>query len=293
MNRTIPLYDSFGVIVNPDATSSGSRKLASISDGEIMKLVHQHGMVLFRGFDSGDDVFRDFTSRFLKLAYSHGSNRRTKVSADGTVVEALNGQNEVPLHRELGYVPWSPDLLWFFCKVPPEKGGATTVCDGLGAADRLGSNVISLFEKKPIRYAHSWKRDEWQGFFATDSVDEVIQRLKTYPSIEYRGEFGDGGIRFDFVTSALQRHDDEPVFLNSILNMKESRLRDFCQVTFADGSELSDDLVAEISAACEACTRDVAWKEGDIVMIDNNRLLHGRRSFSGARMIHVRFGKAK
>jgi alpha-ketoglutarate-dependent taurine dioxygenase len=57
--------------------------------------------------------------------------------------------------------------------------------------------------------------------------------------------------------------------------------------TFADGSEISD---ADMEAVREAIWKNlavVAWKQGDVVAIDNNRVGHGRLPYRGPRMVAV------
>lgn len=49
--------------------------------------------------------------------------------------------------------------------------------------------------------------------------------------------------------------------------------------TLGDGSAFPDLLLHGIAAKAEAVTYDMAWQAGDIVVLDNARYLHGRRSF--------------
>ena len=50
----------------------------------------------------------------------------------------------------------------------------------------------------------------------------------------------------------------------------------------ADGTPIRDDVLAEALSVSDACTVDLKWASGDLVMVDNMRFMHGRRSFSSA-----------
>ncbi len=63
---------------------------------------------------------------------------------------------------------------------------------------------------------------------------------------------------------------------------------DFPQhVTFADGSPILDEHVAQIRDRGLENSVDVDWREGDILLIDNVLTAHGRRPFTGPRRILV------
>jgi alpha-ketoglutarate-dependent taurine dioxygenase len=60
-------------------------------------------------------------------------------------------------------------------------------------------------------------------------------------------------------------------------------------VFFDDDSEITDDIVAELNEVAERITTEISWQTGDILMVDNTRIRHGRRAFSDTqRDIYVR-----
>ena len=227
----------------------------------------------------------------MSSAFVHGSSNRAKVSFDGTVVEVVKGTKDMPLHRELAYVPWSPDIIWFHCKVPARKDGETTFCDGVRFAESLRPFALEAFLKKNIRYVHNWEPNHWKGFLQTDTIQSAVQELSRFRQVRILDTQNEC-LRFDYETSAIVDVNGRPAFLNSIANMKEPRLKGFCEVIFEDGSGIPEDLLSEIHAAGTRCTDQLAWQPGDIILADNNRVMHGRRAFEGTRTIHTRFGKA-
>jgi hypothetical protein len=56
---------------------------------------------------------------------------------------------------------------------------------------------------------------------------------------------------------------------------------------FGDGNPILDDTARSIAAALAAEETTFAWREGDVLLVDNQAIAHGRRPFVGARQIMV------
>ena len=50
----------------------------------------------------------------------------------------------------------------------------------------------------------------------------------------------------------------------------------------ADGSEVGTDEIEEIREIAETCTHEINWQDGDIAILDNTRVMHGRRAIADA-----------
>lgn len=59
---------------------------------------------------------------------------------------------------------------------------------------------------------------------------------------------------------------------------------------FSDGSEMPSEIIEEIRRVGEQCMEDIGWQDQDVALIDNSRVMHGRRAFRGDRVIYSRFG---
>lgn len=58
-------------------------------------------------------------------------------------------------------------------------------------------------------------------------------------------------------------------------------------VTYADGSPIPDNHIAQIRDCGLSEAVDVDWKQGDLLLIDNVSVAHGRRPFTGSRRVLV------
>ena len=51
--------------------------------------------------------------------------------------------------------------------------------------------------------------------------------------------------------------------------------------TFADGEQVSDLIIKQVADLAEKYTHEISWQNGDVVLIDNKRVMHGRRLIRG------------
>lgn len=288
MFNSSALFEKFGVIIKPNAKG----KILDLNVQQIKNLLHENGVVLFRGFEVDDAIFKEFSSRFMGSVLSHGASTRKKADPDGTVVEVVQGQKSMCLHKELGYVPWTPDLVWFYCKIAAKNGGETTVCDGAELFNSLSKPTQKLFTSQKIKYSHHWPHATWTGFLGCSTMEEAIATLSNHNGVKVLSRSSDEILKFEFVTSAIVKLKSEPFFLNSLLNMIDSKQLNICDVTFENGVPIASEIIDEIRATGENCTRPIEWHDNEIAMIDNGRVLHGRNAFTGTRVINTRFGKA-
>ncbi len=64
-------------------------------------------------------------------------------------------------------------------------------------------------------------------------------------------------------------------------------------VHFEDGSPIRDEILTELRAAGERLQECLEWQAGDMVMLDNSWIMHGRRAFSGPRDIVTRMANLR
>ena len=58
-------------------------------------------------------------------------------------------------------------------------------------------------------------------------------------------------------------------------------------ISFGDDTEIPDDAMQRVSDLADGLSFDVAWQTGDVALVDNFLVMHGRRPFSGKRCVLV------
>jgi len=98
-----------------------------------------------------------------------------------------------------------------------------------------------------------------------------------------------GRIRIDHLTAPLvpTRHGQRVAFCNNLLLHHGMQ----AGVPFADGSDLDEAAYERLARLAGRLTVEVAWQSGDVLMVDNTRMMHGRRAIlDERRLILTRFG---
>ncbi|MFE9566822.1 TauD/TfdA family dioxygenase [Streptomyces sp. NPDC006487] len=282
-------------------------RLTALGD-ELDSLLVQEKALVFRGFDVPADDLDGVLGVVLprRLAYVHGNSPRTKVGGNVYTSTEYPPEFTISMHNEMSYAYAWPARLAFYCQIRPGGGGATPVLDAARWLESLDDEVREAFAGG-VRYVQNLHDGyglgkSWQATFETDLQEEVEKFLDGTGAIwKWKG---DGGIRVESVRPATTRHpvtgaevwfnqadqwhpaglgDDTAAALAQILPEDELPQN----VTFADGSPIPEAYVAQIRDRGLAHAVDVDWAQGDLLLIDNVLLAHGRRPFTGNRRVLV------
>lgn len=286
---TCALSDSFGLtIMNADP----SVVLHALDPNVVVQLYKLFGIVLFRGFNVTLQAFENFTDKFTTNYTVNGNITRRSVSSNGTTQTVNAGDQLIPPHSEMAYTPFRPDMLWFYCETPASKGGETLVCDGLDVWSHLDSATKDLFLNRKVTYRKTFNSSQhdlnamahlWFG--QTMELSKVNDTLAHIPDTLFRIE-DDGCLYLEYTVPAVQKpkHHESLAFANSVI--VEDRT-----CFFQNGEPISRDLRLELFYKATNYSLQHKWQAGDVLMVDNSRMMHGRASFRDPRRnILVRMG---
>lgn len=297
--KTQPLSEKGGVLITP----TGDEGVPDLDTEEMIRLYKQYGAVYFQGFNATVSDFEAFTDRLSDDYMDNrgsGSFRETVEGArDKTIqnVAYIYGVGKqrtfgLPLHADRSYVKSQPEMMAFLCRTPAETGGQTTVCDGVEIAKGLGERSRALFGEKRLKYIRHYEDGEWQVLFRTDDHAEVKEYCDQN---DLTCEFHDDNtLTTEFLKPAIvtPKYTQEPAFVNSILIQlwqEEGLKRKSSLARLEDNSQIPEDVIDEVKEVSEALTVDLPWQPGDFVVVDNTRMMHGRREFTGeGREVYVR-----
>ena len=277
---------SFNITTLHDTTkiieSDKDQSITNIDKETVINLCAESGTLLFRGFSGDIDTFSEFVKNnsskvTLDPARSFHAENAQKVDA---------GLNAVGLHCENGNAPKLPHFIWFYCKKAAKTGSQTTFCDGRRVWAALPNETKQLFEAKKIKYSRNVPENLWRAYIAYEmpnikSADDVtVEHLKQF-SDQIDGQIfklnEDNSVHYSFIVGAAHKtlFSDDLAFANSILGPSYNYEKP--TITFEDDTAISDEIIEQIKAITEQETQEIIWQDGDIVMIDNTRFMHGRR----------------
>jgi alpha-ketoglutarate-dependent taurine dioxygenase/acyl carrier protein len=272
----------------------------------------KHGALLFRGFGLAHQS--DFEQFFPAISaqlmpYIEGATPRTLVGEKVYTSTEYPPDQSIAFHNELTYVTAWPKMIWFFCMQPAAGGGQTPIADVRRVFERIDVSIRNRFAEKGwmlVRNFGDGLSLPWQRSFHTTDKTEVEAYCRS-EGIEVEWKQG-GGLRTRQVRPAITNHphSGEPVWFNHVAfwhvssldrNVREAMLGMFKEnelpyhTYYGDGTSIEDSVVEEIRRAYEAERVEFDWQRGDILMLDNMLVAHGRNPFEGTRKVIVAMGE--
>jgi alpha-ketoglutarate-dependent taurine dioxygenase len=268
-----------------------------------------HGGVLFRGFalaTAGDFERAVRTIQPRLVNYTEGQSQRKRISDKVYNSTFYPARFDITLHNELSYAHKPPTRIFFFCETAPETGGETPIVDCRKVLARMDAVVRDRFLERGVRYVknmHGGKGygKSWQDHFETDDKAQVELYLR------------EGGVEFEWLPDGSLRTSqnrpaaiDHPVtgealWFNQATLWHVSdlgaegkvllrRLGEQALPTnayYGDGSPIDAADLDAIRQLMWAESVQFPWQPGDLLMLDNILVAHGRRAYTGSRNILV------
>jgi alpha-ketoglutarate-dependent taurine dioxygenase len=287
-------------------------------EAELEAALTEVGGVLLRGFDLPDeDAFQQVAQSYLHelLPYMEGQSPRTKVREAGIYTSTEYPKDQtVTLHHELSYSADPPPRILFFCKVEATTGGETPVVDGRRVAEKLDPAVRERFERLGVLYFKHMHGDpeggigrgkSWQAHFETDDRAKVEAYLRRN-QVEFEWN-ADQSLTTRQKRPALVPHrgDGRAVWFNQanlwhLSNFPERVQKNLLKLLtekqlpthayYGDGSPIAAEDMQHVRQVCLDESTKFLWKSGDLMILDNHTVAHGRMPFDGPRKVLVALG---
>ncbi len=274
----------------------------------VLGALAREGAVLLRGFPlrSAED-FDVFSGAFgfTPFTYEESLSNAVRINKTPRVFTANEAPPEVNilLHHEMAQTPFPPEKLFFFCQSAAEEGGETPLCRSDVLYRRLcevDASGAAAFDAKGVRYttrmpgeneAASGQGRSWGSTLRADSRAEAEQRLGGL-GYDYRWLEDGSLLATSPVLPAVDRlPDGRKTFFNQVIaagrGWKAVGPAHPPPVSFGDGERIPEALLERVVTLAEELTVPLRWQDGDLALIDNRQVMHGRFPYAGARKREV------
>lgn len=275
----------------------GRGRLADLDPAQLTGPLERHHALLMRGFEGGSEGLLELGERWPQtfLDYRGGTYARERIAGSETLFSVTGGSGErrlIPFHGEMYYKRQRPDLLWFYCRAAPRRGGHTRLCHGGELLERLSPSARAAFASDELAYVRRYSPERFRALFGVERLEDCREFL-TRNGLEWTVDRS-GAVTTVFRSSAVvEREGIGPVFINNLLPVSTLGVEG-STVRWARGAAIEPALVREVWRAAQAIEVRLQWQPQDLLIVDNRVLMHGRgRIFGDDREIHVRMSQGR
>lgn len=300
----------FPIVITPNIDGVILSEWLKDNKASLEKHLRKNGAVLLRGFDARTTEDFGEISQLLadeQLKYMDQSSPRTLIADKVYTSTDYPADQIINMHNELSYSQDWPMQVVFFAAQPPETGGETPIADSRKVLSFLSEETKSRFAVHGVKYVRNLVDGlglSWKEVYQTEKKEEVEAYCNQH-NIQYEW-ISDQHLRISWTKRAIYDHPythesiwfNHGFFFNSYNldeEVKESVANPAMYPSdtfYGDGSPIEPEVMEEIKMAFEKAKVTFKWQKGDILLLDNMLISHGRNSFTGERRILVSMNTA-
>lgn len=282
-------------------------------------LVLEHGAIMLRGFPIATvEDFNALVGIFpsYKPGYVGGMSPRQKV--EGEVLEStrLDKHFKIMLHSEMAYMKTYPPRIAFFCKTASPVGGETIIGRMREFMKRLPPELVRKLEQHDVHVVRNFAaagntkgaaeiahNDQvgWDAAFFTEDRAEVEARCQEFGMEPIWNEDGSltlvdigkpftvhpqTGERFYRANLHTNNAYEDGGLADIAASIRASQKRPTGHY-LSNGEMLTRAESQTITSIFEEIELAWPWQNGDVMILDNLQVVHGRNPFDGPREVLV------
>jgi alpha-ketoglutarate-dependent taurine dioxygenase len=268
----------------------------------------RHGGLLFRGFAmSRPNQLESFIHALSGEALEYRERSSPRTAVEGKIYTSTDYPPELPifLHNENSYQHRWPLKIFFLCHTPSATGGETPIADCRRVFAAMDAAVRERFVDRGWMVVRNFGDGfglDWRTVFQTDDKSAVEEHCKA-SGIDLEWKPGDR-LRTRAVRPAVARHPrtGELLWFNHATffhvstlekEIREELLAEFApedlpaNTYYGDGTDIEPETLEHLRSLYRRETVSFPWRQGDVLLLDNMMVAHGRAPYSGARKILV------
>lgn len=264
------------------ASETGETTVTPAVLSNIKDYLKSDGWVLLRGFDMDMTSFSAITSQLCKTITFDPARENT----DKSTQKVDAGLGPIGLHIENGNTPVCPDVVAFYSTKAAFEGSQTTICDGRRVFEAFSDAQKARWSQR-MMVTRTLPEALWKRYLANEhpaisepeevTQEHVLQFKASIPDQDFTLN-GDGSLEYRIKVSPVRPSSlsNGQAFANAILG--PSHNYEPPVYTLDDGGIVTSEEVEELRDIAETCTVEINWQDGDVAVIDNTRVMHGRRA---------------
>ncbi|OJW52174.1 MAG: hypothetical protein BGO67_10225 [Alphaproteobacteria bacterium 41-28] len=269
----------------------------------------KYGGVLLRNFNiSSVSEFNRFVHKVSPnlLEYVNRSTPRTRLGGKIYTSTEYPPEKQISMHNECSYSNSWPSKIFFYSSIVASSGGQTPIADSRAVYKKIDQKIREKFEEHGVMYIRNYSKGtdlRWEDVFQTDKKNEVEEYCKK-EGIEYQWKDGFPELTTKQVCKATLTHpiSKELVWFNqahlyhvSSLDeiSKNSLINEFGinniprNAFYGNGETIEGEVLEHIRDVYSQEKITFDWEHGDILILDNLLMAHGREPYQGERKVAV------
>lgn len=268
----------------------------------------------------GDASVREMESIALQLMRVDPRNMGSYNGRGGVVRATIEDSNfvdsaagapkelTIQFHNEMAYAVEFPKYVTFGMVKQADQDGTTILADNVLVQQKLSVALLEKFRHlgvQYIRFLHDESEqnapdfyNSWQGAFQTTSMEEALKKGNDKANFSILKKHDERRLKHILWCPVFHKHPTfGELFFNSVLNRHGSWLDGHSvfghmdvkerpyHCTWGDGTEFSSSELTEIRRAYAESTEYLRLNPGDVLVLDNLRMVHGRTPYRGSRLL--------
>lgn len=250
----LPGHDSCprGAAAEMDALLAASQDIYNRIGGAISNGIERQGFAyVHAGFELSDDDLLSIMRNFGEPY--HQSQHVMQIFPEPKPQFIARSREGIEFHHEVAYMPQPPRFLALYCRTNSAQGGTLLLCDADDVLAALDTSILDLMR-------------------STKFLNTLAPNSGPMPLIRAMPSLG-GAERFIF----------------SAIGINTSKLYFYPAPGFEDGGQV---ILAALRPVLRECPgmHQIMWHPGDLLVVDNLRIMHGRYEFDGGEreLAHIR-----
>ncbi|WKB55887.1 TauD/TfdA family dioxygenase [Eleftheria terrae] len=235
-------------------------------------------------------------------SYAGGIAVRARESGMALVASQEDARITMAPHNEMAYLPDVPAKVFFFCEQAAPHGGEVPINDIRDSVRHIPDEVLSEFAERGIRYHRHLPRESTPtqvGWMETYGVPDAaaLDALMQAQGLEHRWATRQA-VMISQLRPAFRADPDggAPLWFNQVTELHSSYWRNHplfpsdapehsypATTSYGDGEPIDPQLITSLRAALWQTASAVRMAPGDVLVLDNLHIQHGRFAYEGPR----------